>query len=300
MPKGIPQATYKPVHCSPVKVEHRIVVSGGHLGKKKFWVPEVIKVPDHPGDFITLDRWGDRSLACAMGMDMASTHPLENAQSFKLIVRLRDEKVDTLIFEHKQKNDPMSDGTVVSGTHKGPGREKDFQAAVPNVIEIVLPTLVTDNGSRLAEFSLSVVSTPRRGVSPTVLFSAELLTWLTNVRDMELDIVQDSEKADNLAYFQQVDLPDLPPPLKYRKRAGSLSVACQYTNQDGKKQSHQETVTRIRLNMAELEVVLQTIIKNVQDFLAKNDFTNHDDHVPLEDARDEGPNDEVPRADEVP
>ena len=168
----------------------------------------------------------------------------------------------------------------------GQREHRDFHLAVPNVIEVVIPAIVTDDGTRLDEFRLPVISTPRQGVNPTVRLTAELLTWLALVGDMNLDVYMARKASPSrkpvIDHYKDMELPDLPHPLKYRRRGDALSVACDYTDQDGKAKTHQETVTRAQLAPDALEGVLKPVIANVQKFLENTD--NHGTHAGPADA----------------
>jgi hypothetical protein len=75
-------------------------------------------------------------------------------------------------------------------------------------------------------------------------------------------------------YYVDMELPDLPHPLKYRRRGESLAVACDYTDQDGKVKTHQQTVTRAQLAPDALDGVLQPVIASMQNFFEQNDNQN--------------------------
>ncbi len=59
----------------------------------------------------------------------------------------------------------------------------------------------------------------------------------------------------------------LPPPLKYRRRGDTLSVFCRYCDDDGKERTHQETVTKWKLNEDTLALLVPQIVAKMLKFI---------------------------------
>ena len=80
----------------PFVAKSMVVVSGGYLGLKGQWVPELKMIDGYDHGFLIL-RKEDRGLAAAMGRNCSEIRPLHNVSVFGHIAKLRDEGVDELI-----------------------------------------------------------------------------------------------------------------------------------------------------------------------------------------------------------
>ena len=162
-----------------------VVVSGGYLGLKGQWVPELKMIDGYDHGFLIL-RKEDRGLAAAMGRNCSEIRPLHNVSVFGHIAKLRDEGVDELIRVYNASDEPMVD--TGAGEIRIKNREKEFQAAnIAEVIDIKFAAITTPIGTKLEPMALHVVSTPRRGVNPCIMISPSVLEWPSYVIDcMEL------------------------------------------------------------------------------------------------------------------
>ena len=247
-------------------IRTRLVITGGNLGKRS-WVPDVVDVGGCQG-FFTLSK-EDRSLGAALGYCRSMPRPMENASFITYIAKLRDDAVDKLILQAMKKADPMGDTDAVGPQRITKSREKAFQhAEIPEVIHVLVGPLVDPHGTRLPEITIEVVSTPRRGVNPMVKLSVELLNWMAAVKDMELEVPMPVYKVTS--HWDDMELPSLPSPLKYRKRLSALSVYCDYVDKDGRQKTHQETISHNKVNLEAVLALVPTAVENMQQWMSAN------------------------------
>ena len=168
-----------------------------------------------------------------------------------------------------KKADPMGDTDAVGPHTHIKNREKAFQhAAIPEVIHVLVGPLVDPHGTRLPEITIEVVSAPRRGVNPLVKLSVELLSWMAAVKDMELEVPIPVYKVTS--HWDDMELPSLPSPLKYRKRGAALSLACNYVDRDGRQKTHQETISHKTVDLEAVLTLVPIAIGNMQKWMSVN------------------------------
>ena len=151
-------------------------------------------------------------------------------------------------------------------------REKEFQAAnIAEVIDIKFAAITTPTGTKLEPMTLHVVSTPRRGVNPCIMINPSVLEWLSYVIDCRF-----AAKQANSTHEYGFDLPELPQPLKYRRRGTSLSIACRHTDDEGRTKTHQETVTNKEVTATQFAILLQPTVGHMQAFVEEHDHKTDD------------------------
>ena len=94
---------------------------------------------------------------------------------------------------------------------------------------------------------------------------------MTLVKDTEIDHVP--SKCSTKSWWDGIpELPELEPPLKYRKRTCSLSIYCDYWDADGRKKSHQQTVTsRVQVTSKEqLDVMIAQTCEDMLHFIKEH------------------------------
>ena len=112
------------------------------------------------------------------------------------------------------------------------------------MIELELPTFVTPDGQRVEEHTMRVVSTPKRRVNITMEITTENFEWLAKAAQLEWDCGARPAETRALPVDEDVDLPELAPPCKYRKGMnGKLKIVCYY-RQHGVWKMHQKVVNR--------------------------------------------------------
>ena len=252
-----------------------------HTNKEPHWVPDVDHVPGHDGPFITLSK-KQRGLARALGRDCSLWKPLEYVQACSLIAHLRDMEVDRHTAEYKRKADPMAD-PMANNVANNPvvSRLSDRLTACPTLLNITLPEVTTEDDVKLDALDIIVQSSARRGVCPSVHLTAELMDWLYRVGDTDLthcwppDTTGVAKKAKLLTmrkHYKDMQLPQLPGVLKYRRRGKSLSIVINYKNKDGKSTSHQRTLcNNLSTDREAICALLPSMIEHMQEHLAQND-----------------------------
>ena len=249
----------------PFAMSQQTVVTGGYLQHP--WVPALQRIAGVDGEFFTLSKQ-DRSLAAALGLDMSTARPMENVSVIPYMAQLRDGKVDELIKQHAANGDPMVPHVAVHVP--GKGREKQFQHAnIPKVVDIEIGSMVNPVGTRLDAITIQCVPTPRRGLNPCVKLTPELLVWLSAVSDVEFDITKKERCAKTTQHYNDMELPRLEPPLKWRKRGAALSIYRTYTCQDGEQKTVQRTLTRTEVNLETVNVLLPVAPDSMSEFIRK-------------------------------
>ena len=258
----------------PFDVQLKPVVTGAHL-KGPPWVPELRKIDGHEEGFLVLRR-EDRGLAAAMGRNCSEIRPFKKVPVFGYIAKLRDEKVDEAIRGYLEGDEAMLD--VSAGELRRRCRERAFsEVGVSEVITVTAAPLTTPFGKRLEDMKLDVVATPRRGVNACVKLTPKFLEWLANVIDYSFDTGTCRAIPAGGRSFGH-ELPDLPPPLKYRKRGDAITVAVTYCDVDDRIKSHEETVTHKGDSQEQFLAQLPARIESVQKFVRE-----HGKHVEVDD-----------------
>ena len=197
----------------------QLVITGGNL--KKPWTPELqdVQVPEEH-HFYRLQR-RDRRLAAAIGANLSSAHPLQHNKAISLIIKLRDEAVDNCITASAEV-DPMGDAETAMIPHGQ--RQRLFRTAgVPQVISVKLPNIILEDDTVVEAVDVLVCTTARRSTPPVVALTPDLLRWMTLVKNTEIDHVP--SKCSTKSWWDGIgELPELEPPLKYRKRTCTLSI----------------------------------------------------------------------------
>ena len=242
----------------------QLVITGGNL--KKPWTPELqdVQVPEEH-HFYRLQR-RDRRLAAAIGANLSSSHPLQHNKAISLIIKLRDEAVDNCITSSVEV-DPLADARAAM-IPQGQ-RQRPFRAAgVPEVISVKLPDIILADNTVVEAVDVLVCTTARRSTPPVVALTPDILQWMTLVKDTDIDHVP--SKCANNSWWEEIgELPELEPPLKYRKRSCTLSIYCDYWTLDGQKKSHQQTVTsRVQvISKEQLDVMIAQTCEDMYKFV---------------------------------
>jgi hypothetical protein len=140
-----------------------IVVEADHL--KEPWVVDSNKIDG--GDIVMLSQQ-DRKFVRAMGRDCNERCPWASNGLIPHLQTLRDDAVDRMLVKYMRSNDPLADAKARLPTR---GRQCIFHdASVPDIITINAPPFTTADGTRVCEFSMRVISTPRRMSNITVFF----------------------------------------------------------------------------------------------------------------------------------
>jgi hypothetical protein len=246
---------------SPFRLrECTIAVDGKHLGEDP-WVPELFEI-DGDKSFITLDK-NDRDIARAFNFNRSECRPMLDVSVFAYLANMRDNAVDTMIVNDLVKKDPMGRRPNAAVLR---GREKAFATAeIGSSVDLVVPGKLKPDGTMLAPIRIKMASSARRGVNPCVKLTAELLEWLSVAAHMEFDAKHRRSVSDS--NYDDMDLPDLPPPLKYRKRKDALAMFSVYHDRDGKQRTHQETITKWKMSEDGLSALVPQIVEKMQKFL---------------------------------
>ena len=246
----------------PFDAKPLVVVSGGYLGAKGQWVPELKTIDGYEDGFLML-RKEDRGLAAAMGRNCSDIRPFHTVSVFSHIAKQRGDVVDELIRAHNAASDPVAE--VDNGEVRIKNRGKAFSDAnIREVVAITIAATTTPFGKRLDPITLNVVSTPRWGVNPCIVMNTAVLEWLAYVMDCAFESKPARVYAGRDLGFE---LPELPKPCKYRKRGSAISIACTYTDDEGREKTHQDTITNQDVNQAQFEVLLPMAIERVQQFV---------------------------------
>ena len=183
----------------------------------------------------------DRSLAAALGKDISSPNPMMGVDLFNHLSNERDAMIDRLIHEHQMQNGPMASAGVACA-RVAKGREALYNAAgIPKVITIDIPSFKDESRDLdVGTITLSVLSTPKRGIAPFIEVTEKVLEWLIHATNQKW--IRDRRRVACSTLDLGYPLPELPTGIKYRKRGPSVSLCAHYSDADGKWGSHQKTI----------------------------------------------------------
>ena len=222
---------------SPFTTKRALVIEGGFL--KKPWAVPCTEV-EGVGTFIALAKT-DRQLASSVGLKFE--YPVTwNCGVLSRMAEVRDKKVDALIHAAKFAADPMAlaDGGDTDAHIASRGRMAQFGTTrVEQVISITMPPFTTDDGEQIAQHTMKVFSTPKRGNMVTMEACVSNFDWL-------LKACQTTWELDNAGEPRKVepdDLPTLPEPLYYKiGKQGDISIVCWYWTRANKKRRVQRAI----------------------------------------------------------
>ena len=129
--------------------------------------------------------------------------------------------------------------------------------------------MVNPAGERVEASTIKIIPTPRRGVTPCVALTPEMMTWIKKVGDMPFEIETPAEPrcVPATSFYDEMDLPPLESPMKWRKRGKALSIARDYVDKDGNSKTVQRTVTHMQLDADAISLMIPTVIKNLDTFV---------------------------------
>ena len=238
-----------------------IVVEADHL--KEPWVVDSNKIDG--GDFVMLSQQ-DRKFARAMGRDCNERCPWASNGLIPHVQTLRDDAMDRMLVEYMRSNDPLADAEARLPAR---GRHCIFHAAnVPEIITINAPPFTTADGTRIGEFSMRVISTPRRKSNITVELTLALLSWaIVAVGQFEGNAFKRPRRERNLITLTQ-------PNCQWRQR-DRPAIFCRYRTADGDWKVHMETPWK------SVDESMQTSI--IREVEARAQRFYEENHVPVAD-----------------
>ena len=157
--------------------DNAIAVSGGAL-KDQAWLIQVKKIGE--ANYYTLKK-ADYKLAKVLGFPTSDTRTKHfgDNQFLDYLAYLRDEKVDAMIKQWAIDEDPMGEDSGCSDKLTGPRCKLFADANVPEEIEISHPPFTTNDGTRFAEYTMKVISTPSRNIHVTVEMTGKNLDFMS-------------------------------------------------------------------------------------------------------------------------
>ena len=214
------------------------------------WIPDVRRVEGHASSFLMLNK-SDRGLCRAMGMDMNKNNPMTRAgELFNHLGRLRDAAIDEYINRSQIQADPMGETSSASKIMIAKGREKLFvDTNVPPTLPITIAAFIATDGARIPSKTFEIQTVPRRGVNPCIEFNVETLAWMARAIHEKWPVPKRPTRG-------MAGLPDLEPPLKWRRRGNTLSIFITH-RRDGKKTTHQQTVAQKGIDDDAMKVLLK-------------------------------------------
>lgn len=276
--------------AEPVKIKTNcITVEGGYL--REPWVIEPTLEGGRP--FISLHH-ADRKLARCIGLPCEGRAPFKGTTLFPYVAKLRNAMVDRLIFESKQKSDPMGDAASihkvghVTVKHRG----KEFENAnIPKVIEIELPSFQTDDDTHVAGVVVKVFSTFRSDVGVMAEVTETFMDWLCQAIHKKWGVRRYSRKKKAAEEYR--DLPELTHPdvCKYiRKAKNQVVIVCDYRTENGVWKRHQRALGAMFSMMSDAQQSLSVKRSelSVYDFYMAN-------HCTLPEEEDEGEPNSAPQ-----
>ncbi len=261
---------------SPFVVRRSLVIEGGWLQSP--WAVNT-KLIDG-ADFTTLSQ-ADRCLAKALGMNMSDRSPLARCSVLPHMAKVRDAKVDEIIFAAQVDNDPMADASssdlAAANRLPGKGRSRAFDdAQVPQTIPITMKAFVTPEGQRVDEHTCRVVTTPKRGANVMMEVIPENFEWLVLAAHVDWDIEPKTKKRRQLQDGDENTLPELQQPLKYLKTAGGQIKICCYYRQQGVWKKHQRGLHSNVTTGTSFEAIVRSTEAEVMDFFNSHHEQEHD------------------------
>lgn len=160
----------------PFSIQTVLVLSGGHLGKKKLQLEcETIENLD----FFCLSK-SNRGLATALGAEGSAAQPFQEHSLLDYMKKHRNDAVDELIKTARRSADPLADSDALG--NQAPiekDRAKLFhEAQVPHVIDLHFQEFVTGSGKRVPPTTIKVISTPKRHCLVSMEGSCANFEWL--------------------------------------------------------------------------------------------------------------------------
>jgi hypothetical protein len=195
----------------PFTIQPMLVLQGGHI-KKSMLLP-CDYVENTP--FLSLKK-SNRQLASALGKPSVKDNwsPLTACDVFEKMQQLRNDKVDKLIGAKMVSDDPFADASEFK--IQASQRHRLFiDCKVPEIVEIELPQFVTAAGKHVGSKQLKIISTWNKRMAPSVEATGPNMDWLLLACQHEgwLEKPTSPKRKD---IGDDVELPELPEPLKYK------------------------------------------------------------------------------------
>ena len=200
--------------------ENVVIVEAAHL--KRPWSVNV-KYCDHiPFFSMSYTCYG---FAAAMGLRITGTDAAKNPRPWKYfensflkyMTLLRDTAVDKMIIDHFRSDDPAADNEdVTPALAKSASRSALYHdAKIPQVVNVVYPGYIADDGARIADHEFKCFSTPCRKRVVTVALNVENMNFMhaaCNNSEHRRSIVFTAydECDDEEGEDEETDIPDLP------------------------------------------------------------------------------------------
>ena len=174
-----------------------------------------------------------------MGFDMTVRYPWgETCAVLDEISRLRDDAIDTITREHMLADDEMADASVDDVSVKPALRAKLVKdGVVPQIVDVVFPSFIMDNGLAHAPFKLAVLPASIRATRPWMEITAENLNFLyTLAHSRSIEFVRRTRDRVETS----CELPELREQNTKWRRRGKLpaSIVCDWRDDQGRWHTH--------------------------------------------------------------
>ena len=195
----------------PFTVQPMLSFQGGHIKKTMLLPCDYVEgIP-----FLSLKK-SDRQLAAAMGKPAKKDNwaPLTACDVFEKMQQLRNDMVDQLIKAKMVSDDPLADAGEF--TIQPSQRHRLFlECKIPEIIEIELPEFVTAAGKHVSSKPLKIIATWNKAVSPCMEATGPNMDWLLLACQHDGWLEKPASPPKRKAVDDEIDLPELPEPLKY-------------------------------------------------------------------------------------
>ena len=216
------------------------------------WVPEISLVQDR--QFAKLHA-KSRSLAKVIGLDVNRSAPFKDYCGLQCLRLLRNKHIDDIVTTSLKCD--------ISEVHH---RERAFKKAkVPLIIDVELP--------QKEKLTVAMLSTPNRGRNIELELTDELVMWLQACVDKTLaDMVPEASMVQSPAASSSwsvgEELPELPPPFKYRKRGSTISITRDFTDARGRTHSLQRKMcmsSELQQYREHCESLIPNIVESIKE-----------------------------------
>ena len=197
----------------PFTVQPMLSLQGGHLKK-----PIILKCDYFDNTPFIVVKRSDRSLQNTLGRASKKHNwsPLGTCQVFDKMQELRNDVVEKMIRDKMVCDDPLADSADFTIESSKQRHRLFLDCKTPEIIEIEMPEFVTAAGKHVSSKSIKIISTWSKRVAACMEASGTNLDWLILACQHEgFQSEKPASPSKRKAIEDEVDLPELPEPLKY-------------------------------------------------------------------------------------
>ena len=193
------------------------------------------------GGFIPLSM-NDRRLGPALGLDMNRRSPFAGTTCIQHLAKLRNEKIDELLFKQHLIDDPQDD-TNASPAKIDKDWVKAFEAAnIPKIIEIHVGSFTATDECVVPQKLVKVLAAPRRDALLWMQLTEDNLAWLRKAIRAEWGVEGAPLLKTNMKIreYPELSRPDI---MWYKRtRDSKVAICCSYRTHQGEWKHHQRSL----------------------------------------------------------